>query len=152
MANKKNNGVEKQDISAAFDLLNKVKENGTITLNDLMAELAKTGVKDIDFEDFCFNLETSSLDKVEKTDFEENVDEILHGDLLKTSEEDDFIVDKDIQLLDCIMDGSFEADDIERLLSLMNKDTIKTYIIDKVSAGSFDLRTYVYLLMDLRNK
>lgn len=151
MANKKNNGVEKQDMSAAFDLLNKVKENGTITLNDLMAELAKTGVKDIDFEDFCFNLETSSLDKVDKTDFEENVDEILQGDLLKASEEEDFTIDKDIQLLDCILAGSFEADDIEKLLALMDIDTIREYIKTKISILPLGLRDYTYLLMDLRN-
>lgn len=151
MANKKNNSVEKQDMSAAFDLLNKVKENGTITLNDLMAELAKTGVKDIDFEDFCFNLETSSLDKVDKTDFEENVDEILQGDLLKASEEEDFTIDKDIQLLDCILAGSFEADDIEKLLALMDIDTIREYIKTKISILPLGLRDYTYLLMDLRN-
>ena len=148
--------VEKQEIFSGNAILNKVKENGTITLNDLMEELTKTGVKDIHFEDFCFNLEKSSLDKVEKTPFEENISEIIDSDLLKLSETEEKHnsegVDKDVQLLNCIMEGSFEPDDIERLLTLMNPDVIKNYIIEKINTDSLDLRTYVYLLMDLRGR
>ncbi len=151
MANKKE--IEKQEMNN-FDLLNKVKENGTITLNDLMEELAKTGVKDIHFEDVCFNLEKSCLDKVDKTSFEEHVDEIMGSDLLKSAElevvEED--KNKDTQILNCILEGHFEADDIERLLSLMPIDTIKSYIVEKINMGKFDLRTFVYLLMDLRGR
>lgn len=153
MATKKN--LEKQELNNS-ELFKKVKENGTITLNDLMEELAKTGVKDIHFEDVCFNLEKASLDKVDKTPFEENVDEIMSSDLLKNPDlaEVDNVenINKDIQLLDCIMDGSFEADDIERLLSLMDIEVIRNYVLDKIKNNSLNLRTYVYLLMDLRGR
>ena len=150
MATKKN--MEKQELNNS-ELFKKVKENGTITLNDLMEELAKTGVKDIHFEDVCFNLEKSSLDKVDKTSFEENVDEIMSSDLLKGPDLKEVeSLDKDVQLLDCIMDGSFEADDIERLLGLMDIEVIRNYVLDKIKNNSLNLRTYVYLLMDLRGR
>lgn len=132
-------------------LLQKVKENGTITLDELVMELTKSGVTDIHFDNLSLNLEKLMPEKKEKDFFD--VDEVssFGKDLLP----EDLTVptvkeDKDYQLLDCVVEGSFEVEDAERILSLIEKDKIKEYIIGKLEEKDFSLRNYVYMLMDMR--
>ena len=132
-------------------LLQKVKENGTITLDELVMELTKSGVTDIHFDNLSLNLEKLMPEKKEKDFFD--VDEVssFGKDLLS----EDLTVptvkeDKDYQLLDCVVEGSFEVEDAERILSLIEKDKIKEYIIGKLEEKDFSLRNYVYMLMDMR--
>ena len=143
-------------LSDETSLFDRIKKDGTITLDELMVELSKGGLKNIHFNDVSFNLEKYSLDNVEKTGFEENVDKILDEKSICPSE-NSFVssenlsgVDKDINLLNCIIDGHFEEDDISRILSLVDKNIIKEYIISKIRESDLDLMTYSYILMDLR--
>ena len=65
------------DLSNEVSLFDRIKKDGTITLDELMEELSKGGLKNIHFNEMSFNLEKFTLDNVEKTGFEENVDKIL---------------------------------------------------------------------------
>ena len=132
-------------------LLQKVKENGTITLDELIMELTKSGVTDIHFDNLSLNLEKLMPEKKEKDFFDVDDVSSFGKDLLP----EDLTVptvkeDKDYQLLDCVVEGSFEVEDAERILSLIEKDKIKEYIIGKLEEKDFSLRNYVYMLMDMR--
>lgn len=135
-------------------LLEKVKENGTITLDELVMELTKSGVTDIHFDNLSLNLEKLMPERKEKDFFD--VEEVssfgkdLLSEDLTIAREEKSIEDKDYQLLNCIIEGSFEVEDAERILSLIEKDKIKKYIISKLEEKDFSLRNYVYMLMDLR--
>ena len=135
-------------------LLEKVKENGTITLDELVMELTKSGVTDIHFDNLSLNLEKLMPEKKGKDFFDiEDVSsfgkDLLSEDLTVMKEEKN-TEDKDYQLLNCIIEGNFEVEDAERILSLIEKEKIKKYIISKLEEKDFALRNYVYMLMDLR--
>ena len=51
-------------------LLEKVKENGTITLDELVMELTKSGVTDIHFDNLSLNLEKLMPEKKGKDFFD----------------------------------------------------------------------------------
>lgn len=157
-------GAKKKDVSSTknldlmddLSLFDRIKKDGTITLDELMEELSKGGLKNIHFNEMSFNLEKYTLDNVEKTGFEENVDKILLDDTLNHSVELENKSDvpsdlsKDINLLNCVLSGHFEEDDIYKILSLIDKNIIKEYIVSKIRDTDLDLMTYAYILMDLR--
>lgn len=148
-----------------FSLLEKVKENGTITLDELVQELTKSGVTGIQFNDLSLNIEKflgekSEVEK-EKNFFDDNVvssfGEGLLNDELKVpvpSKEEEPLkkdsLDRDYQFLDCIVEGSFEIEDAERILALIDEEIVKKYIIAKLNEKNYALKNYVYMLMDLR--
>lgn len=144
------------DLMDDLSLFDRIKKDGTITLDELMEELSKGGLKNIHFNEMSFNLEKYTLDNVEKTGFEENVDKILLDDTLNHSVELENKSDvpsdlsKDINLLNCVLSGHFEEDDIYKILSLIDKNIIKEYIVSKIRDTDLDLMTYAYILMDLR--
>ena len=82
MSAKKKDAVTKElDLMDEVSLFDRIKKDGTITLDELMEELSKGGLKNIHFNEMSFNLEKFTLDNVEKTGFEENVDKILDDTL-----------------------------------------------------------------------
>lgn len=156
MSAKKKDAVTKElDLMDEVSLFDRIKKDGTITLDELMEELSKGGLKNIHFNEMSFNLEKFTLDNVEKTGFEENVDKILddtlsHSIELENKPEVPVDINKDINLLDCVLSGHFEEDDIYKILSLIDKNIIKEYIVSKIRDTDLDLMTCAYILMDLR--
>jgi hypothetical protein len=156
MSAKKKDVVTKElDLMDDVSLFDRIKKDGTITLDELMEELSKGGLKNIHFNEMSFNLEKFTLDNVEKTGFEENVDKILddtlnHSIELENKPEVPVDINKDINLLDCVLSGHFEEDDIYKILSLIDKNIIKEYIVSKIRDTDLDLMTCAYILMDLR--
>ena len=156
MSAKKKDAVTKElDLMDEVSLFDRIKKDGTITLDELMEELSKGGLKNIHFNEMSFNLEKFTLDNVEKTGFEENVDKILddtlsHSIELENKPEVSADINKDINLLDCVLSGHFEEDDIYKILSLIDKNIIKEYIVSKIRDTDLDLMTCAYILMDLR--
>lgn len=156
MSAKKKDVVTKElDLMDEVSLFDRIKKDGTITLDELMEELSKGGLKNIHFNEMSFNLEKFTLDNVEKTGFEENVDKILddtlsHSIELENKPEVSVDINKDINLLDCVLSGHFEEDDIYKILSLIDKNIIKEYIVSKIRDTDLDLMTCAYILMDLR--
>jgi hypothetical protein len=156
MSVKKKDAVAKElDLMDEVSLFDRIKKDGTITLDELMEELSKGGLKNIHFNEMSFNLEKFTLDNVEKTGFEENVDKILddtlnHSIELENNPEVPVDINKDINLLDCVLSGHFEEDDIYKILSLIDKNIIKEYIVSKIRDTDLDLMTCAYILMDLR--
>ena len=156
MSAKKKDVVTKElDLMDEVSLFDRIKKDGTITLDELMEELSKGGLKNIHFNEMSFNLEKFTLDNVEKTGFEENVDKILDDTLsqsieLENKPEVPVDINKDINLLDCVLSGHFEEDDIYKILSLIDKNIIKEYIVSKIRDTDLDLMTCAYILMDLR--
>lgn len=156
MSAKKKDVVTKElDLMDDVSLFDRIKKDGTITLDELMEELSKGGLKNIHFNEMSFNLEKFTLDNVEKTGFEENVDKILddtlsHSIELENKPEVPVDINKDINLLDCVLSGHFEEDDIYKIISLIDKNIIKEYIVSKIRDTDLDLMTCAYILMDLR--
>lgn len=156
MSAKKKDAVTKElDLMDEVSLFDRIKKDGTITLDELMEELSKGGLKNIHFNEMSFNLEKFTLDNVEKTGFEENVDKILddtlsHSIELENKPEVSADINKDINLLDCVLSGHFEEDDIYKIISLIDKNIIKEYIVSKIRDTDLDLMTCAYILMDLR--
>ena len=156
MSAKKKDVVTKElDLMDEVSLFDRIKKDGTITLDELMEELSKGGLKNIHFNEMSFNLEKFTLDNVEKTGFEENVDKILddtlsHSIELENKPEVSADINKDINLLDCVLSGHFEEDDIYKIISLIDKNIIKEYIVSKIRDTDLDLMTCAYILMDLR--
>lgn len=156
MSAKKKDVVTKElDLMDDVSLFDRIKKDGTITLDELMEELSKGGLKNIHFNEMSFNLEKFTLDNVEKTGFEENVDKILddtlsHSIELENKSEVPTDINKDINLLDCVLSGHFEEDDIYKIISLIDKNIIKEYIVSKIRDTDLDLMTCAYILMDLR--
>lgn len=156
MSAKKKDVVTKElDLMDEVSLFDRIKKDGTITLDELMEELSKGGLKNIHFNEMSFNLEKFTLDNVEKTGFEENVDKILddtlsHSIELENKPEVPADINKDINLLDCVLSGHFEEDDIYKIISLIDKNIIKEYIVSKIRDTDLDLMTCAYILMDLR--
>lgn len=156
MSAKKKDVVTKElDLMDEVSLFDRIKKDGTITLDELMEELSKGGLKNIHFNEMSFNLEKFTLDNVEKTGFEENVDKILddtlsHSIELENKPDVSADINKDINLLDCVLSGHFEEDDIYKILSLIDKNIIKEYIVSKIRDTDLDLMTCAYILMDLR--
>lgn len=145
--------------------LDKVKENGTITLDELVSELTRSGIKGIDFSSIDFGLDDSSENKKEL--FENDMISSFGESLLQEEVQDDFTEfdetflpgsldrqysdSRDYQLLDCVVEGNFEVEDAERILMLINKDVIKKYIISKITEKDLELKNYVFLLADLKD-
>lgn len=144
---------ERLDLLDNEDIIEKVKREGTITLDELIVALTKKGIKGIDFQDMSFNLEGYCLDKSNKSSFNKIVEESFDKDCINKIQApimDESMIDKDTQLLDVILQGTFEEEDICKLLALVDINRIKEYIISTLNLNIYDLKTYVHLLMDLR--
>ena len=131
-----------------LDFMDKIKEDGGITLDALFEELTKNDIKNIHFSDMSLNLESWSLGKKEKSLFDEK-EELFNSDLLSQDVEVS-VEDKDKKILDCIVDGHFEEEDIQRLLSVIDINVIKEYVIARVLSDKCSLKTLGFILMDLR--